>query len=471
MRILLIFIDIASYHEDGYHFGLASISSYLKEKGYEVSYKYIASTNEYQDLLKYIKTYSPKVIGISSVESQFLHVKHLSELIKSCSDAFIVCGGMYPTLFPETLKEAESLDGVIIGEGEIAFYQLLEKIKNKENYHDSLNFCYYDKQEGKVKKNALLPLAEDLDTLPFPDREIFDYKKYLIHRHSLQFLFNRGCPFSCTYCSNHAFAKVYGKNVNYTRFRSPLNCINEIKTVLKKYNTNKPIQIVDDLFTLNKKWLFGFLDMYKREIKRPFICCTRSNLANQEIFTRLKEAGCFRVMMSIESGNDFIRNEIMKRNISNEEIIESFRLARKYGMETSGVAMVGLPFETREMVFDTIKMIAKTKATDFTLNVFYPYKGTDLYNVCKENKFLPLATPENISERRESILELDTLTKDEIIYFQKNCKKLVMKLRPFNERFRFYIKEYVGILLRKIRLLDSLRNSKYYLKIRSLLHS
>lgn len=470
MRIFLIYVDVDSYHGDEYHFGLGYLSSFLKKNNYQVHYGYLSSYSQFQNLLDEATNISPDVIGFTSVESQFIHIKRLSRFLREKFRGLIVCGGVYVTLFPEAIKDAAAIDGAIIGEGEEAFFSFLRNLEAGGDFRKSPNFCYYDRKNNELVKTPLLPLIENLDLLPFPDRKVIDYGRYLRKSISLPFLFNRGCPFNCSYCSNHALARVYGRAANATRFKSVDNCLEEIDEVLAAYNTNKPLEFVDDLFTLNRPWLYEFMEKYRKNFRRPFICCTRSNLADAELFAKLKGAGCFRVMMSIESGNEFIRNKVMKRNITQEQLLDSFRLARKYGLETSGVAMIGLPFETKEMVWDTIKVIAETRATDFTLNVFYPYKGTELYDACSKNGFLPEAEME-AKERRESILNLPTLSKEEILFFRGNCGRLVMHHRSFTDRLRFYVKKYLGLILGKTPLLIYLKNTKMYINMRRLLYN
>jgi len=470
LKVLFIFLDVDSYHFDEYNFGLAYLSGLLKNNNYDVKYCYVSSQDQFKEVLAEVMNYAPDIIGFTSVESQFIYVKKLSKIIRDKFKGIMICGGVYVTLFPWATKEADSLDGIIIGEGEYALLRFLENIKNRSDYRQSSNFCYYDKGQDRVVRNELLPLIQNLDELPFPDREMFDHRAYLKKRHSLQFLFNRGCPYQCTYCSNKALGEVYGMKSNMTRYRSVDNCLEEIEDVLSAYSTNKPLYFVDDLFTFSRKWLFEFLEKYKKNFHKPFICHTRSNLVNDELFANLKNAGCFRVMMSIESGNDFIRNEVMKRGITQHQLLDSFQLARNYGIETNGVAMIGLPFETKEMAWDTIKIIAKAKATSFTLNIFYPYKGTELHEICKKNGFLPQGEYET-RERRESILNLPTLTKEEILFFYHNCERLVMNYRPIHERMRFYAKKFLGIALKKAGLLDTLRNSRLFIKIRKAIYS
>ncbi len=288
----------------------------------------------------------------------------------------------------------------------------------------------FDEEKNIVIKNPLNPLIENLDVLPFPEREKFDYQKDIDSQHFIEFHFLRGYPFKCTYCCNLALAKVYGRERNTTRYRSVSRCIAIIKDALERYPL-LPHQLVvfnDDLFTLNRKWLREFLNSYKREIGIRFMCCTRSNIASKDLFMELKEGCCYRVMMSIESGNEFIRNKIMKRGISQEQIYNSFKWAHEAGLETNGACMIGMPFETKEMIWDTIRTQAKTNTTSLGVNIFYPYSGTELRNLCEEYGFLPNEIGE-VEERKESILNLPTITKEEISYFYNNWERLVLAKR------------------------------------------
>ena len=117
------------------------------------------------------------------------------------------------------------------------------------------------------------------------------------------------------------------------------------------------VAIGDDLFSINKNWLEEFLPRYKREIGLPFMANIRSNVTNQEYFQKLADAGCKYVLMSVESGNDYIRNEVMKRGISRQKMFDSFEWANKAGVQTNANTIIGLRFETPEMIEDSIQTI------------------------------------------------------------------------------------------------------------------
>lgn len=427
MRILFILPDVDSFHKLYIHFGIAYLSSVLKSNGFEnIKFLSVTSIKDYDNVLNEAMSFRPDIIGFSSVETQFGNVIGLSKLIKEVWKCLIVCGGTLPTLYPDCVKDAEYLDGIFRGESETAFLKFVKTVERNEDYHNVENFCFYDKKEGRVVKNNLMPLETALDRLGFPDRDIFDYQKVIDSYGAAPFMFNRGCPYNCSFCSNHALASVYGKRSNVTRRRSVDSCIAEIGSVSSEYKFDI-IHIWDDLFISNRKWLYEFLDKYKTEIKKPFMCTTRSNLCDDELFKKLKEGGCYRVHMSLESGNDFIRNNIMGRNISKDVAIRSFNLAKKYSIQISASSIIGLPFETEEMIKETISLLGSLKIDSPGVNIFYPYIGTRLKDVCEEYGMLEPGIKYDVKERRESILKLPHISMKRLQYYHDNFEDLVRR--------------------------------------------
>ena len=184
-----------------------------------------------------------------------------------------------------------------------------------------------------------------------------------------------------------------------------------------------------------KDWLYEFLDLYESEIARPFWSTARSNTASDEQFDRLKSAGCRTIMMAVESGNDFIRNKVMKRNVSRKVMFNSFELANKYKLRTCSPCVIGVPFETPEMVEDSLDTISQLNITEKGVNVFFPYRGTPLRTVCEENNMLPDFTKVRAIERKESILNLPTIKKGEIQYYHDNWERLILKRMGTRNRF------------------------------------
>jgi anaerobic magnesium-protoporphyrin IX monomethyl ester cyclase len=439
MNVYLIYPDVSSYHGLPYHPGLASLAAVLQQGGHQVKVGYFTSRDQYQDIVKEVVDFQPGVVGFTTVETQFGYVQELAALIKEARpECTTVVGGTSITLGPEAVLEPKSsaLDCGMRGESEYALLQLVEKVQRGEDYHGVNNLCYRDPVSGELVKNPLNPQIEALETIPHPSTEVFDYQRIINKDAIALFHFSRGCPYPCTYCAARVLGLQYGSMKESIRVRSVDSTIEEIKLTLQKYEvpSSTLLEFTDDLFTLNKKWLYEFCDRYEKEIARPFSCTARSNIVSPEMFDRLKTAGCYKVMMSIESGNDFIRNQVMKRGISRKVLFQSFEWAYKFDIKTCAPCIVGVPYETPEMLDDSIQTVAQLNVTDNACNIFYPYKGTPLRKVCEENGFMPDVLSENVQERFNSILNLPTITKEQVLYYHDNWEELVYKHKPLKQR-------------------------------------
>lgn len=459
MKVALILPGVGSFHKLRIHFGLAYIAGYLKTDGYnDILFLAVEKTEDYTDIVNRISGYKPDVVGFTSVETQFAHVLALSKLIKQAHECIVVCGGTFPTIYPDCIKDAPYLDGIFIGESEKAFLEFVRFIDEKKDYRCCENFCYLDKNTGEICKNSLFPQEKELDKIGYPDRDIFNFQNVIdFYSGSAPFLFNRGCPYDCSFCSNHALASVYGKKSNLTRRRTVDSCISEIKQVNEKYSF-KAIDIWDDLFISDRKWLYDFLDKYKSNINKPFMCTAHSNLCDDELFRNLRENGCYRIHMAIESGNEFIRNKILNRNISQEKLIESYRLAKKYGLEINATAVVGIPFETEDMIKETIRLLGRLKVDSTFANILYPYQGTRIRELCEQFGMMDTKKLFVERERRESVLKLPHVDQRTLYYYRDNFDLLVKKERNF---FIYLSIKARKILVKILRFILRDRYAKY----------
>lgn len=388
--------------------GLMWISSVLKETGHTSEIFVYTGKRIPRDL----KQLSPDIVGFSVTTGMHIWALQMAQLIKKELNCLIIFGGPHATFFPEMIRDS-SVDLVCRGEGEYAMLELADRLDKKEEIRDIKNL--WVKKNGLLFKNDLRPLIQNLDKLPFPDRSYYNKYKFLARRDMGFFIAGRGCPYSCTFCFNHSLKKMYAGKGRYVRHRSPQNVIAELKEVREKWGI-KRVNFHDDTFILNKGWTKKFLGIYRREIELPFHCNLRADLVEEEIIRDLKKAGCQTVAFGIESGDEHIRNGVLDRRISQEEIERTAKWLKKYKIKFKTYNMLGLPGETLEDGYKTVELNRKIKADFPWCSVFNPYPRTKLGEKVKRDRLLG---------RNFKVDEISSLYFDRSVLRQKDINKLV----------------------------------------------
>lgn len=367
------------------------LSAALKYGGHTVDLFVIDA--EKDKIMQKIKQFGPDIVAFSITSMENEWATDIAKKVKKENIALTVFGGPHPTYFPEFIKN-DFVDVVCVGEGEGAFVDLVEAINKKKDITKIKNL--WVKKDGKIYKNELRPLINDLDSYPLPDKEIYYKYKFLRNIPTKRILVSRGCPYACSYCFNRLYSTMYKGKGRFVRFRKPEKIIQEIKELKARYPL-KTISFSSDTFTLNHKWLFEFLDLYKKELKIPFICNSRPNEMTEEVAKKLSEAGCFYTSFGVEAGNERIRIEILKRNVTNQQIIDAAKYLRKYGIKYITFNMCGLPTETLKEAFETMELNAKIKSNISTPTVLQPIKGTEIYKFVEDNDlFVPGFNPQHL---------------------------------------------------------------------------
>ena len=359
-----------------YHHGIASLSAKLKEAGHKTSFCLVYG-EEYLDVKKAIISYKPDIICFSVVSNYWKVANYFARKIKDEFEIQLFAGGMHCSIFPQSYTIDSAFDGICLGEGEEALLELIERIETQQEYYNVNNFWF--KREGEIVKNEIRPLIKDLDLLPFPDRAIFPKNT---REFNVRFIFSRGCPFNCTYCSNKAYKDLIKGKGEIIRFRSVEKVIAEIEDVVARYKPDI-FAFDDDCFNKNKKWFQEFAGKYKKVNTGGFQCNTRPELVTEPAIRLLKEAGCYQINIGIESGDEYIRNRVLNRHMSNVQIINAFRLAKKYGIQTYSFNMIGIPGETIEKFKKTVHLNQEIQPDKLQISIFYPYPGTELGTICK----------------------------------------------------------------------------------------
>jgi len=364
--------------------GIMTLSSIIKQHNHHAK---LIITEDYsgKEIIAKTKDYNPDVLAYSIMTGEHGYYFNLNKMIKEHHQCFSVFGGPHPTFYP-TIIEKEGVDAVCIGEGDNAFPELLNRLEQNQNYYNIQNF-YFKKPDNSIIKNEIGPLVENLDKLPLPDRKIiYDADPKLASKGNKMFMSMRGCPYKCTYCFNHAYNKIVQNKGPLIRNRSVDSIISEIKDVRSKYILDH-VWLDDDTFLIKPAgWLEEFAERFSTEIGLPFNCNVRANLMCKEEFGKLlKKAGCQYVWMGIECGNNEASNTVLKRFISNEQILKACEILKKNKIKILTQNLVGLPVKNPlEVDLESLDFNIKIKPHYAWSSILYPYPGTEIAQTATE---------------------------------------------------------------------------------------
>lgn len=447
MKVLFVYPDINIRGGAlSYHYGIGSLSAVLKKNGHQTAMQHMFGSYNPQAVINKIEDFKPDVIGITTVSFQFKFVKRLLKDIKNYG-IFTICGGPHVSLSSYELEKTDGLNAICVGEGEFALLELVNALEKKEDITNIKNL--WVKKDGKIYSNPCRPFLEDIDILPYVDRELFDFQKIIYSDYDrAEFMASRGCPYSCTYCSNGGLRKI--AEGRYVRFRSVKSIISEIKDVITNYNV-KSIYLNDDVFTINRNYVQEFCMIYKEEINIPFEINTRVENLDLELLQILKDAGCYRIAMGLEQGDEKFRKEVLNRPMSNAKIEEAFKFAKQVGIKTKTFNIVGFPFETPKIHMGTIDLNRRIQPSSAVIYIYEPYPGTPLYKTCIDNNFIEKEREnEEFVSRTDTILKLPMFPRSEILKCYKRFSWRIYRGKSFKRAvlFKLYYSKYGELLIK-----------------------
>ncbi len=369
-----------------------------------------------EDLVHTMDEFKADIVGITTTSGTYPLGLKCSRIIKKhFPENTIIIGGIHPTICSDEVIKEGSIDIICVGEGEDALVELCEKFQKKP-INKIKNLWIKDKKNPEtIYKNPLRNL-KDLDTLPAQD--FSDFCEYDFYRpldgkiyKMMNTEISRGCVFKCSYCSNHFLQELFSGCGSYHRRKSPRVAVRQLKELKDRYQFNA-IRFWDEDFTIFPvSYLRELAKLYKKEVGLPFIVYAGTRTVTEEKVDCLKEMGCITMAMAIESGNPWVRKYVLNRDISDGEIIKKYEIVKRSGIRVSAYNMIGLPFETRQMVFDTIHLNRKVKPATSSVAAYNPYPKTRLAEITKEFGLLK-ETPDYSSVKAN--LDSPHLNRDEI---------------------------------------------------------
>lgn len=359
------------------HIAIPYLSAVAKAHNWESELCVLA----FEPLIKKIEDFRPDVVAYSANVFGY-EVIRKEHCVAAQTFSFVsILGGPQATFSPNSFTES-GMDAFCLGEGEAVFGEFLDRVKTGASFDDLPNLI------TRKRNNPVRPLIAELDSIPFPDRDITLAHSYLKDTPKKTFYTTRGCPYKCSYCCNNHYHNLYRGKGRFVRRFSVERIICEMELVMSKYRTDF-IKIGDDCFALNvDQWLEEFAEQYRKRIGIPFNCYLRIDSIDESMLRLLKNAGCFSVHLSVDSTSKHVREKIFGRNFREIDIEGVLKMIHSFGINTWVNFMLAAPESTLEDDLETIRVSKRGKVTYPAFSTTVPMLGTDLYDYCLERNFI-----------------------------------------------------------------------------------
>lgn len=431
--------------------GISFLASYLRKHNIEVGLidAVVWRANNKQ-VVDYLKKIRPLIVGVSCLtENRYSSVKLLEEIKENLPDILTVLGGIHPSFTDELmLNNYPFIDLICRGEGEETLLEIAERVKRRDKWSDVLGISYFDSQRKQVVRNANRPFIDNLESLPFPAYDLLPMDRYAeppdlkIHgTKSCVITTSRGCPMGCKFC---ATTKYWGAGL---RFAGVEYLFNQVKRLNDEFGVNY-IRFVDDLFTLNRKRVIDFCQLViDRGLKIKFRLQSRVDTVDEEVLSKLKEAGCDFIEYGAESGSDRILETVGKK-FNAEKIKNAAALTKKRGIKFKFFLIIGLPGEKEEDTIKTFELIKDASPDWVGINPLAIYPGTEIEKIAKEKGLVNDDTWLNYINPKVGNVPLftDYYNDKEMVFLSQLGKVWSMKCSSLKKDYRL-IEKIIGFPL------------------------
>lgn len=342
-----------------------------------------------------IREYNPALCVIPcSVAGHTWPLSAAARVKRLLPECFVVLGGTHVTFSPEVAGEP-GVDAACIGEAEGAMVELAERLDAGKSVEDVRNLAFM--RDGMLLKNPLRPLVDPLDSLPIPDRDLYFRYRFISRFPWKKFTTGRGCVHSCSFCWNTTLRGMYAAGGEFARRKSPERVVDEIQRV-KSAHPTQHIHFSDDLFTLRPSWLEAFAPLYRKGVGLPFTANTSVELVTERVVDALVAAGCQGLAIGIETGNEKLREKILNKTVSNDDVRHAAKLIKSRGLRLTTFNMIASPGETLEDAFSTLRLNREIGADYVRVNLAVPIPHTSFDANARESGHLDGYAPDRIQE-------------------------------------------------------------------------
>jgi radical SAM superfamily enzyme YgiQ (UPF0313 family) len=412
MKLLLVYPNINTGNGPHYPHGVGALAAACKSKGHDVAVWMVDHEVTSEKAAEVFRSHAPDWVGFSFSSHQWTYVTKLATVAKQCGLSTIA-GGVHATHATKSVIAHKAIDYVIRGQGEGAICDLLDGRQPQTIANVS----------GKDFSNPLRPLIADPDSMPVYDRNDFDMNEILrVNGYELSLMARRGCPWPCTYCCNHANRALYKGQGAFLEPRSHEHLFAEIDLLCKNHQVDS-LYFEDDIFTQDKQWAHTFCEQYSKRFALPFRVYLRPGQADYRLLKRLADVGLYKANIGIESGSERIRKEILRRNMTNPQIIELFNHCKTLDIETRVFNIIGFPGETESDIEQTIALNKKVLSDQVQVSIFHPYPGTELYDQCIEQGIYQGETRDSYFDETTVVDLVDLPAKRLSVLYEDFCKE------------------------------------------------
>ncbi len=361
--------------------GVASLAAQLKQRHIETRI-FDCTFQKFNDVKKNLVAYRPDIVGVSSMVLLSRNTFRFAEVVRSqLPDSLLVVGGPMPTLYPE--RYSGPFDLVFKGEADLSFPQFCLDYFSIEANRKTLYTLDLSRYPGlfghtldlEVDNPDMHYSQQEVRSFPIPDRSTFDhaaYQRAWMEKNgsrTASIMITLGCPFDCDFCSRPVFGHLYRKRDLEVVFEE----IHQLK--LLDYDH---LWIADDNFTLDLAFLRQFCQRMVG-LGMQWSCLSRSTGITEDIARLMKEAGCQRVYLGLESGSDDTLR-LMNKKATLEDGIHAVEQFRKAGVEVAAFFIVGYPGESEGSIEQTFKLALTLPLNEISFNVPFPLPGSALFN-------------------------------------------------------------------------------------------
>jgi len=432
--------------------GLAYIAAVLEHKGVAVSLLDAPVERlTVGDTLRRIEEAHADVVGITATTNFFHSARELARRVKAkWPDRPVVIGGPHVSSNTEHCMAEESFDLGVVHEGEETFPELLEAIHDRSRWPQIQGLVYRD--NGQLHTTEPRPPIEDLDALPFPARHMLQNELYVPQPNDenglpkFAMITARGCPYQCIFCDKAAMGKRY-------RAMSAERLVDEVEMLIRDYGA-KDIAFVDSTFTVIPERVYRVCDLIEqRGLKFTWTCTARANVVTKPMLERMARAGCWRIRLGVESGDDEVL-AFIKKGITTDQVRRAAQWAAEVGMQPKGFFMVGHLVDTAESIERTIDFACSLPLKDVTVQINTPMMGTAQHKTYHEHGTLASERLEDMSYWEPSFIPKG-MTEEQIIHLHRKFYR------------RFYLRPIT--VWRHLKHIRSLRDVVRYIKAATLL--